>query len=162
MLVERRGKVMNRHGDKKTWRKKNIKYECIQNRFQALSKPLVLQKACLGFQKGMLRLSIAPPKHLRSTALPLSRGSCSVHAREGGGSTADLCSESVEQESVRVTHCSDKSHLTAADSPTFLPLFTFLPVTKVGITKCWCTQIKLLLLRREATCNSVQLLPLWV
>lgn len=154
---------MNRHRDKKTWRKKHLKYECTQNRFRALSKPYVLLKACLGFQKGMLGLSIAPPKHLRSTALPLPRVSCSAHAWEGGGSTADLCSESVEQESVCVKHCSDESHLTAAGSPTSLPLFIFLLMTKASVTKCWRMKIKLLLLSRkyaEATYNSI--VALWV
>lgn len=57
----------------------------------------------------MLGLNIAPPKHLRTTALPLAHVCCSAHAWEGGGSTADLCSESMEQESVCVKHCTDES-----------------------------------------------------
>lgn len=125
---------MNRHGDKKKHEeKKHLKYECTQNMFQALSKSYALLEACLGFQKGMLGLNIALPKHWRAAALPLSHVSCSVHAREGGGNTADLCSESMKQESVCVKHCTE-SHLPAADSPAFLPLFIFLLMTQVGVT----------------------------
>lgn len=51
---------------------------------QALSKPHALLKARQGFQKGMLGLNIAPPKHLRATALPLSHASCTVFMQVKG------------------------------------------------------------------------------
>lgn len=125
---------MNRHGDKKNTKKKHLKFGCTQNTFQALSKPYVLLKACLGFQNGMLGPNIAPPKHLRATA-PLPHASCSVHASErfehGEVEVVQLTSV---QSPVCVKHHMNESHLTAADSPAFLPLFIFLLMTKVGIT----------------------------
>lgn len=82
----------------------------------------------------MLGPNIAPPKHLRATAPPLPHASC-IHASErfehGEVEVAQLTSV---QSPVCVKHHMNESHLTAADSPAFLPLFIFLFMTKVGIT----------------------------
>lgn len=87
--------------------------------FQALSKPYALLKACLGFQKGMLWLNIAPPKPLRATAL-LSPVSAAVFM-QGKVERAQLTSvQSPWSKSQFVSNSAPTSHLTAAGSPATL------------------------------------------
>lgn len=140
MLVERGRRVMNRHGDKKNTKKKPFKI-WVHTKYVSRSE----QTSCLTesmpmLPKGNAGTKHCTPKHLRATALPLSHVSCTVFMQvrgwtwEGGGSPADLCTKSMEEESVCVKHCMNESHLTAGDSPAFLPLFIFLLVTQADNT----------------------------
>lgn len=119
---------MNRYRDEKKAKKKLLKYGCMQNTFQALSKAYTLLKAC------QLPKRYAGTKHRTSQALESHNSSsfpCKlhwVHASErhehGKVDLAQLTSVQsfrlMEEESVCIKHCRDQSHLTTDHSPAFL------------------------------------------
>lgn len=150
VLVERRRKVMNRHGDKNNMKKNHLKYGCKQNMFQALrhKETLCPAESMPGFPKGN-----AGTKHCTSCALeshsssPLPcqlQCSCMGRWRWHSWPLFRLCTE--------------QSHLTAADSPISCHSLFFSLWLKLVLPHFWCMQIKLLLLSRkhaEETYNSI-------